>query len=80
MLDVGIQPCMDGLQYLVPRLTLLNVPVDSIFDEDLLQRGEVPFLLQFTEFNFELKFQQCLCAISRQLQQFRHAQELRLIV
>ena len=58
MLDVRLQALVDRLDHGFPGLTFLNVAIDTLLDEDLFQRGEVPFLFQLAETNFEFLTQQ----------------------
>ena len=58
VLDVGFQAFMDGGQNFLPRLALLDVAVDAVFDEDLFERRKMPRLLELTKLNFQLPLEQ----------------------
>ena len=77
---VFAQFAVDGRQDFLPTLTLFNLVVNPVFDEDFLQTGHVPFFQQLTQFDFQLRLQQVTGAESIVLQDFLHSHKARLVL
>jgi len=66
---------MNGMKNGVPSLALLDVTVNPLLDENLLQRGKMPSLLQFAKANFKLLSKQHPSAVGTPLQNVFDPQE-----
>ena len=80
VLGVRLESFVDGGQDILPRLALLDVPVDPVLNKYFLQGREVPLLLQFTQFNLQLQLEQPLRPFGRNLEQLLDPEELRLVI
>ena len=76
----GLQAVVDGLDDGFPGVALLDVAVDAVFDEDLLQRAEVPFFGEFAEFDLEFQLEQLAGLVGDAAEDVRDAEELRLAI
>ena len=54
MADMRLQALPDILQDLLPCGRFFNVAVDALLDENLLQAGKMPLLLEFLQLNLQL--------------------------
>ncbi len=80
VLHMGLEAAMDEVHDLLPGLGLLDLAVHLLLDENALQAGEVPLLLQLAPFDRELQFQQAQGVLRADAQQFGHAHEAGLVV
>ena len=76
----GFKPSSIALMHRLPGLALLDVAVDAVLDEDLLQRAEVPLLLEFAEPDLELQLEQVAGLLRGAPEDLGDAEELRLAV
>ena len=63
-----------------PCFTFFNAVIDAFFDENAFERIEVPFFLQFAEFDFEFEFEEFASGVRATSQDFAYTDKNRLVI
>ena len=75
-----LQPRVDDFEHGFPALGLFDLAVDAILDEDLFERGEVPFLFQLGLLDAQLPFEQVFGVLRTGFEDVVYGEEMRFVV
>src|SRR5690606_21985443 len=80
MLDVRLQTCVDCRNYPFPGFLFLNVAIDSVLNENALQRSKMPLFFQFFQLDFKFLLQQFHSSVRASSKHFGNTNKKRFVV